>query len=106
MNKKLRIQDEIDKTLDSFGKAPSIQADPYFLTRLRARIDEESSRHASPGSRFMESLKPALLAGIVAANIVTGVLVLGPSETTRADRLQSFAEAYSLDDATSILYDR
>jgi hypothetical protein len=67
MNKKEKIEQEIRKTLNHFEHAEKLSQNPYFYTRLQQRLEEKNK------NIFDTVLKPALLTGLVAINLVTAV---------------------------------
>lgn len=67
MNKQEKIEQEIAKTLGTFDKAELIPPNPYFYTRVKARLDE---RHRKQ-SVFSSFLKPALLIALLLINAFT-----------------------------------
>ena len=107
MDRKSKIDQEAEKTLNAFEYAERLPKDPFFFTRLQARIDEqERQKHTLPESILKGWLRPVLLGSIVAVNVLTSVLVLEKSSTqiTREDRMQAFAETYSLDQSQSNVF--
>lgn len=67
MKRKERIEQEIQKTLDQLGKDDGLQPDPYFYTRLSARLRERTRQPKS----WNLILKPAALALLILINIGT-----------------------------------
>ena len=99
MDKKSKINQEVDKTLQAFSEAERLPKDPFFYTRLQAGIEEqEKKKRIIPESMLRGRLRPAFLVGIVALNVLTAVFVLEKSGTqiSRQDRIQAFAETYAL----------
>ena len=69
MNKKEKIQSEIDRTLDLFDQKESLPPNPYFYTRVKQRLNEKSRKEFS----FSAVLKPAFFTALVALNLTTAV---------------------------------
>ena len=78
MTKKEKIEQEVQKTMDSFDQAQRLKSDPFFYTRLKAQIDYMNAEKSKVGSWTFAwaILKPALLFFIIALNIVTATLFL------------------------------
>lgn len=103
MNKKLMVEQEVEKTFASFNRAERLKASPYLYTRIRAHLDEADSSDQA-GSRAWHVLRPLFLAGIVAVNLMTVAIFLGKSDVSRQERVQAFAEAYALDSENDSLF--
>ena len=102
MTESEKIEREIEKTLGCFDTAQRLKADPYFYTRLRARIaDEEKGRRSILRGLFSPNmLRPVFLAVVVLLNLITAAIIFrGHYRTpnTRDRYLSAFAEEYSLD---------
>ncbi len=76
MNKKDKIEQEIRKTLDQFDHAEKLPPNPYFYTRVKARIEEKNRKQGI----FSTILKPALLTVLIALNLFTAAWYLGGSD--------------------------
>ena len=72
MNKKEKIERDIQKTLDQFENVEQLPPNPYFFTRVQARLEETQKQQ----SVFSTILRPALLTALVAINLSTADLVL------------------------------
>jgi hypothetical protein len=96
------IELEVRKTLDSFEHTDRLKTDPWFYSRLKARMNAEQ---ASPKSSniwgiVQHALKPALLISLVAANIFIATQVLigdRQAVTHQEDAIVLFAREFSLD---------
>jgi hypothetical protein len=73
MDRKKRIEQEVQKTLEQFQKAEQLPPDPYFYTRLKSRLDEKQRM----GVKIPVLLKPAFLAMLLILNVVTASWYLG-----------------------------
>ena len=92
------IEQQIHETLAEFDSPVRIKADPYFTTRMLARIREE----ADPAFQFR--WRHALLGIMVAVNIITAVFVLQRRSHTESNReayVDAFATEYTLSSVTN-----
>lgn len=96
MDRKERIQQEIDKTLEQFDNAERIKPNPFLLTRIEARIREEKRERKFSVARTV--LRPALLLIILAANIFTisEFLHYRTESTGSNDTMSVFAKEFGL----------
>ena len=106
MNKKEKIEEQISKTLDQFEHAEQLPPNPYFYTRVQARL-EETRRQKRVLSAI---LRPALLTALVTINLSTAVWYLGGSDhvnqsETRKELIEILAGDLKLDDNQSSLLD-
>ncbi len=77
MNKKDTIEQEIQKTLDQIENTENLPPNPYFYTRVQARLEERRKKQ----NVFSAILRPALLTALVAINLSTADLVLKRNES-------------------------
>lgn len=97
MSRKERIDNEVEKIL-ALGQEPPLKADPFFFTRLEARIREaETERHRlaeTPWRRW----RPVMLAALVGINVLTVALWLSNRSctTARGQALKAMAQEYAL----------
>ena len=111
MERKKRIEEEVDKTLESFDTFERIEPSPFFTTRLQARIKEfEQRQERTLSSWFRPSrLRPALIAVLLVLNLLSAVTVIRLFQASRmmtSDREQYLAavvEEYGLDQNTYYL---
>ena len=102
MKSKEQIEQEVMKTLQCFEQRESIECNPFFATRVLARIRslEEEQRARSLRKVFsLGYLRPALLALIVVLNIASAIIVFRGSQTqtnVREQYLTAFADEYAL----------
>ena len=76
MNKKEKIEQEIQKTLAQFDKPEKLPSNPHFYTRVQAGLEESlMKRHA-----VMAVLKPALFTVLVVLNVSTAVWYIDSGE--------------------------
>ena len=77
MNKKKKIEHEIEKTLGMFERKEAISSNPYFYTRVKQRIDEKSKNEFS----VFGVLKPAFFTLLVVLNLTTAIDSTNGTET-------------------------
>lgn len=76
MNKKDKIEQEVQKTLELFDTASHLPPNPYFYTRVKARLEEKlRQRHV-----LAAILRPALLTIFLVINVSTAVWYLNASD--------------------------
>lgn len=94
MNKKEKIEQEINKTLAQFDEAERLPSNPYFYTRIQARLEEKQRRKTG----FAAILKPALISALVAINLTTAVWYLNLStEVNQSENRQELLDILSDD---------
>ncbi|KAA3612658.1 MAG: hypothetical protein DWQ05_18590 [Calditrichaeota bacterium] len=94
MNKKEKIEQQIRETLDQFEHADQLPPNPFFYTRVKARLDE---RHQQ-SHVFFAILKPALLAVLVAMNLSTAFWYVSvDNQVTQVDSHQELIELLGSD---------
>jgi hypothetical protein len=76
MNKDQRIIDEVNKTLNVMDNIRNLDENPFFYTRLKARLEGKSGRSVSPLQKFVVVLRPVGLAALFLVNIFTAVYFL------------------------------
>lgn len=105
MNRKQKIEQEVEKTLEQFERAERLPGNPYFYTRVQARLDE--SEPVKRKSLVPAVLKPVFLGVLVSLNVLTAVYFLSGSSAQTADRsdlLSEFAQEYGLEESDSDLF--
>ena len=100
MKKKARIEEEVEKTLQCFETTEKVEPNPFFYTRLQAKIRSiEEKKESSKKSGLSLALRPALLLCLVVINLLSAVLVFRESDSQADIReyyLTTFAEEYAL----------
>ena len=85
--------------LKGFEAADRLKPNPYFVTHLKARIDEEEKQQTGFSFRI-KSLAPGMALGlIIGLNVITGIAVfLSPdqNESAREAQLEVFEDVYGL----------
>ncbi len=102
MNKKEKIEQEIRKTLDQFDRAEHLPANPFFYTRVQARLDEQRRKR----SIYSTILKPALLTSLVVINLGTAVWYFGGSgqSDSQQELIEILAGDLNLDENQTNLF--
>jgi hypothetical protein len=105
MNNKERIQQEVDKTLNSVEGIQKASANPYLFTRIRARLERHEKSFWSRAITFISRPAIAVATVVVAIFINTAVFFESKSESTQSttEGEQLFANDYNLTDNT--IYD-
>jgi hypothetical protein len=94
MNKREKIEREIDKTLGQFEKKDSLEPNPYLNTRIQQRLDERNRKKLN----FSAILKPAFFTALIAINLYTAVWYINLSDAYNyADSNQGLVEILSSD---------
>ena len=102
MKSKAQIEQEVMKTLECFEQRTPIECNPFFSTRVMARIRSlEETQHARSLRRVFSLgyLRPALLALIVVLNIASAIIVFRGTQTQtngREQYLTAFADEYAM----------
>ena len=72
MDRKKKIEEEIARTLDAFDRVERLPEDPYFYTRLQARLRERETDKIG----LFKFLRPAIVTALLIVNIVTAFFYL------------------------------
>ncbi|NQV13848.1 hypothetical protein HQ531_00210 [bacterium] len=95
-----RIQDQVNKTLDSFNSDVPPTMDPWFYERLTNRIKQESSGADSAQEPwFIQALKPGMMAGLVVLNILIMFWTFSSAEivsSARMTNIENLSTQYGL----------
>ena len=96
-----RIENEVEKTLESFDSLESISPSPFFYSRLRNAIAEAEAERFNWFYRLTRGYKllPATLLVIVVMNVVSLSLALSMRESTASvgdDSRYDTAQVFSL----------
>lgn len=106
MKKQEHISEEVEKTLNSLDNWQPVKTDPFFYTRLQARMQKRQEEHK--WAWFFDSalLKPALAVAIVAINVVT--LIHYSNQTSQAvsrdEAIESFTNEYALNQSMDVYF--
>lgn len=106
MDKQKRLREEVDKTLEMMDRMESLEAGPYFYTRLEAKLRsrEKKKRHWLPNISqvFNKGLRPVLLTLLIVINVISALFFMVQSQNTRTRQeeyqtnISTFLEDYSL----------
>ena len=101
MTKKVKIEQEVQKTLECFDQAERLKSNPFFYARVKSGIDNLHSKKEKIQSwEFAWGvLKPAALLLIIALNIFSATLFFKESHdySNRERLLDAFAQELTLD---------
>ena len=97
MNKEDKILAEVEKTLNAIDALPNLEANPFLFTRIKARIENESIKHAGKEKTDFV-LKPVTLALLLVINIITAVYFIGfeSSSTTETSVVDTMKQEYGV----------
>jgi len=94
------IQEQVDLTLGSFHTDEPPKVDPWFFERLENRIKHEETGVAkAPQVWWNQVLKPGMLVGLVALNVVMMVWITTPIEsgsTGQTNYLEDLSSQFGL----------
>jgi hypothetical protein len=76
MDKESRILEEVRKTLQIMDGQKTLEANPFFYTRLKARLAGYRAAKVSGSVRIMAALKPAGLLLLLLMNLLTALYVV------------------------------
>jgi hypothetical protein len=102
MDNKKRIQDEVEKTLNSLDGIKRAVANPYLFTRIKAGFERDEKSVWSKALTFMSRPSVAVPAIVLTVLINTAIFFEFRSEKvqTPQDEEQVFASEYNLSDNT------
>jgi hypothetical protein len=94
MNKREKIEREIDKAFGKFEKKDLLEPNPYFYTRIQQRLNERKRKKLN----FSAILKPAFFTALIAINAYTAVWYINLSdEYNYSESNQGLVEIFSGD---------
>ena len=104
MEHEQKIVREVKKTLELLEQTERLKPNPFFFTRVQARIQEKKKEPAWQGLPGI--LKPVLLAILLAMNIFTAVYFLSTnkvktSSNVRSELKSEFAQEFRLQTTTN-----
>jgi len=102
MDNKKRIQEEVEKTLNSLDGIERAVANPYLFTRIKAGLEKDEKSVWSKALTFMSRPSVAVPAIVLTVLINTAIFFEFRSEKvqTPQDEEQVFASEYNLSDNT------
>ena len=95
MDKRKRVQEEVEKTMACLDQMENLEAGPYFYTRVESRMrsKKREEKIKLPGFLGVRVLKPALLLLLLMVNLISVILLLEKSGDTELveDKYRSHA---------------
>jgi hypothetical protein len=101
MKSKEQIEQEVMKTLQCFEQRIPLESNPFFSTRVLARVrnlEEEKKARSLRKVFSLGSLRPALLTLIIVLNVVSAIIILRGNQnqtTVRDQYFTAFADEYA-----------
>jgi len=99
MKTKSKILEEVEKTLNSFDHIPKLEENPFFFSRLKARIENNSITQVKEKAMGYV-LKPVALVMILLINIITAVYffkINTVAQNTQSSLVNVLSKDYQLD---------
>lgn len=84
MDKETRINEEVDKTMGILDNVKILKGNPFFYTRLKARLEGVTGIQPGPEKRLFIALRPIGLILLLLLNIFTAVYIVNEKQTTTA----------------------
>jgi len=110
MDKQKQIQQEVDKTLETMNHMETLEAGPYFYTRLESKLksskrEKRYFRIPNIWTILNEGLKPAFIIILILINVISALFFLmkSPNRQSRIENSINFSfilEEYSLNPNT------
>lgn len=76
MDREKRIMDEVYKTMQVMDNQKILDENPFFYTRLKARMSELSTRRVSTSQKVMIAIRPVGLLLLLLMNIFTALYIV------------------------------
>lgn len=98
MDKKKRIEQEVEETLAVMDRLDRLEAGPYFYTRVQARMRSRDKEKTGiiPGPGWWSILKPVMMTLLLLVNLVSAAFFLmGPSDTATARNTSGNSPLYT-----------
>lgn len=103
MDRKERIQLEIDKTLKAFDLEEKLPHNPHFFAQLQARMEEKPKERLG-----FATLRPVLLAFLLVLNVIMAISYFSTSDlvqsTTGQDPYELFATDFNMNQSQTDLF--
>ena len=98
-----KIEHQTNETMKMLDEKTSVPADPFFKTRLLARLNSRYAVIAKKQQPFAAFIKPALLAVLLSANLTTAyfTVVNRLVQNPREELMRFMADEYALDETDS-----
>ncbi len=101
------IQKQVNRTLEAFQKDKPPEMDPWFYEHLQNRIEAEQANEAPAIETWWNrALKPGLLVGLAAVNVIMMIWIATPTDTsanTQTSYIESLSSQYGLNYADTYL---
>jgi hypothetical protein len=102
VEKEKQIEQEVEKTLQCLDQIEEIETNPFFYTRLQARLSilDEQREHSFFKIFSPNFLRPAFIMFMIVLNIASAVFIFqgkGSQYEYRTEYIKAFANEYSLD---------
>jgi len=101
------IQEQVDSTLESFHTDEPPEMDPWFYDRLTNRIKHEQTGEVQFSNTWWNHvLKPGMLVGLVALNVVMIIWIATPTESAilgQTSSIENLTTQYGLNFADTYL---
>jgi hypothetical protein len=82
MYKDQRIIDEVNKTMNVMDNIRNLEGNPFFYTRLKARLEGKLDNKFSLLQKFVMILRPIGIVALFLINIFTAVYLLNGNRLT------------------------
>lgn len=101
--RKERIEKEVEKTLQQLDQFEKLESDPFFYTRLQAKMKSTQNQHNQSAifSFAGRYLRPAFLILLLVLNLISALVVLqnrNSGSDSQSTNISSFADEYSIND--------
>ena len=97
-----RIQEEVEKTLNSLDGLQKATANPYLFTRIKARLENDEQSFWGSALTFIS--RPSVAVPAIVLTILVNTAIFFEVKTdpvqTHQDDEQAFAREYNLSDNT------
>ena len=84
MDREKRIMDEVNKTMELMDHQKILGENPFFYTRLKARMSEISIKPVSRSYKFLVAASPVGLLLLLLINIFTALYVVRSDNSSSA----------------------
>lgn len=106
-NKNEHIEEKVNKALGFLENPEKIEANPFFYTRLEAKLQEQKEKKPFFNALFSVhyNLKPALIGLILIINIISVSILIMNNETSsnRSNEISNLMETYAFDQSDYIV---
>lgn len=103
-NKTKNIEQEVEKTLQCFQQLKPLEHNPFFYTRIKARLEDESSKNII--LRSVPVLQPIMILLLAIVNFGFAFLILGnENNSTQYIAISELATEYSLEESINDPFD-